>query len=119
MVMVKNNILNFFGGMTQWLYQRFTAVYMLFYLIFISITIWNNSPVDFDIWVNIFNSIYIQITTALFFLLMFFHSWIGMLHITNDYIKNRIIRFFLNQLFALMSIIQSITICILFAGSYK
>tara|TARA_B100001996_G_scaffold239928_1_gene185459 strand:+ start:461 stop:814 length:354 start_codon:yes stop_codon:yes gene_type:complete len=117
--MVKNNILNFFGGMTQWLYQRFTAVYMLFYLIFISITIWNNSPIDFDVWMNIFNSIYIQITTVLFFLLMFFHSWIGILHIINDYIKNRVIRFFLNQLFALMSIIQSIMVCILFAGSYR
>ncbi len=40
-------------------------------------------------------------------------------NIINDYIKNRVIRFFLNQLFALMSIIQSIMVCILFAGSYR
>jgi len=70
-------------------------------------------------WTNIFDSTYIQLATILFFLLMFFHSWIGMLHITSDYIKNKIIRIFLNQIFALMSIIQVIIICMLFMGNFR
>ncbi|MAS00477.1 MAG: succinate dehydrogenase, hydrophobic membrane anchor protein [Nitrosomonadales bacterium] len=117
--MVKNNFFNIFGGMTQWLYQRFTAVYMLLYLFFMVITILNKSPINFHMWTNIFDSTYIQLATILFFLLMFFHSWIGMLHITSDYIKNKIIRIFLNQIFALMSIIQVIIICMLFMGNFR
>jgi len=113
-----NNFFNIFGGMTQWLYQRFTAIYMLFYLIFISVFIYIKSPINFDVWVNIFNSIYIQLATIIFFLLLFFHSWIGMLHITNDYIKNKIVRIVLNQFFALFSIIQVIIICMIFAGNF-
>ena len=113
-----NNFFNIFGGMTQWLYQRFTAIYMLFYLIFISVFIYIKSPINFDVWVNIFNSIYIQLATIIFFLLLFFHSWIGMLHITDDYIKNKIVRIVLNQLFALFSIIQVIIICMIFTGNF-
>ena len=116
--MVKNNFFFLFGGMTQWLYQRFTAVYMLIYLLFIFLTIWNNSPINFYLWVNIFNSTYIKLATILFFLLLFFHSWIGMLHITSDYIKNKVCRFILNQFFALISIVQVVIICMIFLGDF-
>ena len=87
--------------------------------LFIFITIWNKSPINFYLWVNIFNSSYIKLATILFFLLLFFHSWIGMLHITSDYIKNKVYRFVLNQFFALISIVQVVIICMIFLGDFR
>lgn len=76
-----------FGGMTQWLYQRFTALYMIIYLIILTSTIFFLKPITFSIWSSLFTLWYVKLATVLFFYLMFFHAWIGVLHITEDYIK--------------------------------
>ena len=76
-----------FGGMTQWLYQRFTALYMIIYLTILTSIILLLKPITFTIWSSLFALWYVKIATVLFFYLMFFHAWIGVLHITEDYVK--------------------------------
>lgn len=44
-------------------------------------------PITFSIWSSLFTLWYVKLATVLFFYLIFFHAWIGVLHITEDYIK--------------------------------
>ena len=76
-----------FGGMTQWVYQRFTALFMFIYLSIMGVLISTYRDIDYFSWISIFDSRWVSFGTLIFFYLMFFHAWIGMLHITEDYIK--------------------------------
>jgi len=82
-----HNLKNPFGGMTQWLYQRFTAFFMVSYMGIISVLILRFRPLTFDIWSSLFDPWELRYATLVFFYLMFFHAWIGILHVTEDYIK--------------------------------
>jgi succinate dehydrogenase / fumarate reductase membrane anchor subunit len=95
-----------FGGMTQWVYQRFTALFMVIYLLAMSILILNHPVLDYTVWIYMFDSWPVRFGTLIFFYVMFFHAWIGMLHITNDYIKNFIVRRAVNFCFLMMIIFQ-------------
>ena len=76
-----------FGGMTQWVYQRFTAVFMVIYLLIMSVLISSYSVFEYSSWTSIFESYWVRFGTLIFFYVMFFHAWIGILHVTGDYIK--------------------------------
>ena len=95
-----------FGGMTQWIYQRFTALFMLIYLLTMGILISTYPDIDYFGWISIFNSRWVSVGTLIFFYLMFFHAWIGILHITEDYIKWFAIRRSVNFCFLVMIILQ-------------
>ena len=95
-----------FGGMTQWLYQRFTAVFMVIYLLIMSALISNHTVFKYSNWISIFDTAWVCFGTLLFFYVMFFHAWIGILHITEDYIKWFTIRKAINFCFLAMIILQ-------------
>ena len=95
-----------FGGMTQWIYQRFTALFMVIYLLIMGILISNHHTFNYFDWISIFDSWSVRFGTLIFFYLMFFHAWIGILHITEDYIKWFAIRRAVNFCFLIMIILQ-------------
>lgn len=97
-----------FGGMTQWLYQRFTALYMMFYIVILITTIFLVKPITFDIWSSLFSLWYVKISTILFFYLMFFHAWIGVLHVTEDYIKIMWLKKIVDFLLLIIMVLQII-----------
>jgi len=101
-----------FGGMTQWIYQRFTALFMLIYLSIMGILISNYRDIDYFSWISIFDSPWVSFGTLIFFYLMFFHAWIGMLHITDDYIKWNTIRRAINSFSLVIIILQLLILCI-------
>ncbi len=101
-----------FGGMTQWVYQRFTALFMLIYLSIMGVLISNYPDIDYFSWISIFDSSWVSFGTLIFFYLMFFHAWIGMLHITEDYIKWNIIRRAINFCFLVIIILQLLILSI-------
>ena len=101
-----------FGGMTQWVYQRFTALFMFIYLLIMMVLISIHDVLDYFSWVSIFDSGWVRFGTLIFFYLMFFHSWIGMLHITEDYIKWNIGRRIVNFCFLIMIILQLLILSI-------
>ena len=99
-----------FGGMTQWVYQRFTAVFMVIYLLIMSALISNHSVFKYSTWVSIFDTAWVRFGTLIFFYVMFFHAWIGILHITEDYIKWFAIRRVINFCFLVIIILQILII---------
>jgi succinate dehydrogenase / fumarate reductase, membrane anchor subunit len=82
-----NNFRRPFGGMTQWLYQRFTALFMVAYMATISVIMFTYKPLTYEVWASLFDLWALKSATLVFFYLMFFHAWIGVLHVTEDYIK--------------------------------
>jgi succinate dehydrogenase / fumarate reductase membrane anchor subunit len=101
-----------FGGMTQWVYQRFTALFMFIYLLIMMVLVSIHDVLDYFSWVSIFDSWWVRFGTLIFFYLMFFHSWIGMLHVTEDYIKWNIGRRIVNFCFLIMIILQLLILSI-------
>jgi succinate dehydrogenase / fumarate reductase, membrane anchor subunit len=95
-----------FGGMTQWVYQRFTALFMIFYLLAMGILILNHPVSDYISWISMFDILLVRFGTLIFFYVMFFHAWIGILHVTEDYIKNFTVRRAVNFCFLMMIIFQ-------------
>ena len=97
-----------FGGMTQWLYQRFTALFMTTYMISLALILTTYRPLTFDVWASLFDHWAIKYTTLVFFILMFFHAWIGILHITEDYIKVIAVRTTINGFLFITMVVELI-----------
>ncbi len=101
-----------FGGMTQWLYQRFTAFLMFIYILFMIALISIHDVIDYSSWVSIFDNWWVSFGTLIFFYLMFFHAWIGILHVTEDYIKWNAARRTVNFCFLIMILLQLLILSI-------
>ena len=108
-----------FGGITIWLYQRFTAFFMSAYFFLIGLIIFINSPISFLEWSNIFDPFWMKISTLMFFYVMYFHSWIGIQHIIDDYIKNNLLRKIIIKIFFIAVFLQVIMISFFLLGGFR
>jgi len=96
-----------FGGMTQWLYQRFTALFMIVYLAIIVFYLLFYS-FSFKSWVALMSPLWMRLATSIFFILMIVHAWIGIQHVIDDYIKYNNLKAFTNLVFLFLTIVQLI-----------
>jgi succinate dehydrogenase / fumarate reductase, membrane anchor subunit len=76
-----------FSGLGAWLVQRFTAVWMLAFLVFVLLHFALNRPASFDEWRAWVGLPVIRIGAALFFLSLFMHAWVGVRDVLIDYVK--------------------------------
>ena len=105
-----------FGGMTQWIYQRFTAMFMLIYLLLIFVLISIKGD-GYQGWFEVMSPVWMKILTILFFYLMLIHAFIGVQHVTDDYISFPGLRKLMNVLFLGLVVIQAIGLpYVLFGG---
>ena len=111
--MVKNPFLNLFGGMTQWLYQRFSAISIYFFIGYLFFYWVQIDQVNYQAWVQFFDSILHRLIITVLFLLTFFHGWIGVQHVIDDYVKHKIIHQIV-YLFLLFSMVIQIIFLLLF-----
>lgn len=79
-------------GVKDWLVQRVTAVLMTLYLIALAGVLFSVTPQDYAAWKGIFNHQGMRIATFVFFMCVFWHSWIGMRNILMDYVHSTAIR---------------------------
>jgi succinate dehydrogenase / fumarate reductase membrane anchor subunit len=82
-------------GMRTWLLQRLTAVYMLLYLIGLTIVIARLPAIDFTVWRQLFVSPFANISAGLFFFSILAHAWVGVRDILIDYVHRSSLRFLL------------------------
>ena len=101
-----NDLKRPFGGMTQWLYQRFTALFMVTYMVIVSALLFTCAPLTFRVWAPLFDVWLLRYATLAFFYLMFFHAWIGVLHITEDYIKIIVLRNAVNVILLIIMLFE-------------
>ncbi len=79
-------------GLTDWLVQRIAAILMIAYLLITAVILFVLSPQDHAAWKSIFSNQWMRIATLLFFIALFWHTWIGVRNILMDYVHPTAIR---------------------------
>jgi len=86
-------------GLRPWIIQRISAVFMTVFVVYISIVLMTNNPLnsaDWSAWVAIpYNNIFI----GLFLISVLWHAWIGIRDIVLDYVPNVVGRLLVLTLF--------------------
>lgn len=85
--MVKRVVVGSHYGIRDWLAQRATAVIMALYTVIFLGAIVCVRPDSFEAWHRLFSGGFMQFTTFLFFISMFWHAGIGVRDIWMDYVK--------------------------------
>jgi succinate dehydrogenase / fumarate reductase membrane anchor subunit len=74
-------------GWRDWLVQRVTALVMTLYTVLIlGLTLWYGG-LDFAAWKGAFGNEAFRISTFVFMVALFWHSWVGVRNILMDYVK--------------------------------
>lgn len=80
-------------GFRAWLLQRLTAVYMLAFLIAFLLIVTMNYPLDYNAWRGMMSNSVMAVMTAIFFLAIIFHCWVGIRDVLIDYVHEFRLRF--------------------------
>jgi succinate dehydrogenase / fumarate reductase membrane anchor subunit len=81
------------SGLSDWIIQRFSAVVLAAYTVFIIGYLLGNPGLDYAQWSEFFSNTAVRIFTVLTLLSTVAHAWIGMWTIATDYIKSTAVRF--------------------------
>jgi len=77
---------NNFTGLCAWLVQRITAVYMLFFIVFFLAHFVVDPPHSYPAWHGWMMSSSVSIATAVFFVALLAHAWVGVRDVILDYV---------------------------------
>lgn len=77
------------SGLSDWLIQRFTAVLMAAYGIFIVGVLVANPEMDYQQWSAIFSQLWVRIFSMATVLAIVAHGWIGLWGVLTDYVTER------------------------------
>jgi len=89
-------------GLRAWILQRLSAVYMAVYILYFIFHVTVQPPQSYDDWRAWISGPVVSITTALFFVAVLIHAWVGIRDVVMDYIKPLAVRFSLLSLIGLM-----------------
>ncbi len=96
------------NGLKDWWIQRATAVFFLFYSIFLFGFLAIHHQLDYVSWKGLFHNLYFKIATIIALFTLVFHTWIGVWTVTTDYLKCVRLRFSLQMLIILVLLVQFI-----------
>ncbi len=75
------------SGLRAWMVQRFTAVYMLLFTLFALFHFVFDPPHAYSDWRDWITGSFVLIATALFFVALLLHAWIGLRDVMMDYVR--------------------------------
>ena len=81
-----------FSGLPAWLVQRFSAVFMLVFVVFVIVHFLFEPPHSYADWRGWALSPSVSIATAVFFAALLAHAWVGLRDVTLDYVAPRLAR---------------------------
>lgn len=82
------------SGLRAWLVQRVTAIYMLFFIVFLLVRFLLAPAASYPAWHAWMRSPVISIATFVFFVALLAHAWVGMRDVILDYVKPLAVRIF-------------------------
>ncbi len=97
-----------YSGMRHWLLQRLTAVLMTLYLMLLGALLFAQHPTQYTAWKALLSPLWLRGATLLFLLSLFFHAWLGVRDIFNDYVHPLVLRSFLHGAVAITLIAYSV-----------
>ena len=83
------------SGLRAWVIQRFSAVYMLVFVLFCMVSFSLSQPFNYHEWKSWIASPINNTATALFFIALLMHAWVGLRDVVMDYVKPFAFRFLL------------------------
>lgn len=89
-------------GLRAWILQRLSAIYMAIYLVFFVFHILMYPPQTYHDWSGWLSGPIVSISTALFFIALLVHAWVGTRDVVMDYVKPLALRFSLLSLIGLV-----------------
>jgi succinate dehydrogenase / fumarate reductase membrane anchor subunit len=89
-------------GLRAWILQRLSAVYMAAYLLFFIFHVSTNPPHSYAIWHGWMAGPVISLATALFFIAILVHAWVGVRDVIMDYVNSAALRLGLLSLIGLV-----------------
>lgn len=92
------------SGLRDWLAQRFSALVIGAYFIFIAAYLIINQPLYFAQWHNLFSHLWVKIATLVTLIAIIWHAWIGLWTVMTDYIKMTGLRLVLQSLVIILLI---------------
>lgn len=75
------------NGLRDWIIQRVSAIVIGAYAITILLVIGGKQAITYDIWVNVYQCMFMKVFTVLTLVSLVFHTWIGIWTVTTDYLK--------------------------------
>ncbi len=91
-------------GLRDWLLQRFTAVYLGCFLLYLMVHFYNQPQHDYQQWHDWIRHPAMTIASAAFILALLVHGWVGMRDVVLDYANTLRARLLLLSLIALVFI---------------
>ena len=79
-------------GLRAWLVQRVTAIYMLFFILFLLAHFFLNPPKSYLAWHAWMRSPAVSIAAFVFFTALLMHTWVGIRDVILDYVQPMAIR---------------------------
>jgi succinate dehydrogenase / fumarate reductase membrane anchor subunit len=89
------------SGLRAWALQRLSAVYLLVFCAFVLLRFTFNRPPSFQAWQGWIASPPVALATALFFLALSLHAWVGLRDVIMDYAHSIVLRMSLFSLLGL------------------
>lgn len=83
------------SGVYEWIIVRLSAIFIACYIIYLFNSILFFQNLSYDEWYNFFNNKVNKIFNFIILLFILIHTWIGMRHILEDYIKLSILKKFI------------------------
>ena len=81
------------NGLSDWIIQRFSAVVLAVYSVFIIGYLLANPDLDYAQWSEFFSCTAVRVFSVLALVSPVAHAWIGMWTISTDYFKPAVLRF--------------------------
>jgi succinate dehydrogenase / fumarate reductase membrane anchor subunit len=75
------------SGLRAWMVQRFTAIYMLLFVMFTLLHFVFDRPRSYADWQHWISAPFVLIAAALFFGALLLHAWVGLRDVMMDYVR--------------------------------
>lgn len=92
------------AGLGEWIVQRVSAIYLLIFIIGLSLRLLIVPVSNHEDWLVLSSSLLFRVTLLLFIVSLLAHAWIGLRSVMMDYVHPWRLRFFLLMLFAFVLI---------------
>ncbi len=79
------------SGLSDWLIQRFTAVVLAAYTVFIVAYLVANPGLTFEQWSGLFDQLWMRAFSLLALVSIAAHGWIGLWGVLTDYVTERMV----------------------------
>lgn len=75
------------SGLGAWIIQRLTAIYLLFFFLFLLGYFAFFPPMSYEAWRDAMSGTVLIVTTSVFFIALLVHAWVGLRDVVMDYLK--------------------------------